>query len=157
MAATRSVLALLFALAAAPGAAAARAPAPAAPADTARPAARVVRRFPPIEVRATLHDPRSSQTVRMIPGSALRALPVDDFADVLALQPGVVAQGEELHVRGGRSGETTVFLDGICLNEPRRQRSMGLPLLTWLRFFGWMAIGLGIYFLFGYRRSRLAE
>jgi outer membrane receptor protein involved in Fe transport len=130
MAATRSVLALLFALAAAPGAAAARAPAPAAPADTARPAARVVRRFPPIEVRATLHDPRSSQTVRMIPGSALRALPVDDFADVLALQPGVVAQGEELHVRGGRSGETTVFLDGICLNEPRRQRSMGLPLLA---------------------------
>jgi APA family basic amino acid/polyamine antiporter len=34
---------------------------------------------------------------------------------------------------------------------------LGLPLLTWLRFFGWMAIGLGIYFLFGYRRSRLAE
>ena len=125
MAAPRSVLALLLSLTVAPGAAAAQ-----APADTTRPAVRVVRRFPPTEVRATLHDPRSSETVRMIPGSALRALPVDDFADVLALQPGVVAQGEELHVRGGRSGETTTYLDGIGLNEPQWHRSMGLPLLA---------------------------
>ena len=129
MAATSSGLALLFALTATPGAAAARAPTAAAPADTVRPATRVVRRFPPIEVWATLHDPGSSETVRMIPGSALHALPVDDFAEVLALQPGVVTQGEELHVRGGRSGETTMFLDGICLNEPQWHRPMSLPLL----------------------------
>jgi len=131
MSVQRSMLAVLFVLTAAPGAADAQAPVPAAPVDTTRPSIRVVRRFPPIEVRATLHDPRSSQTVRMISGSALHTLPVDDFAEVLALQPGVVAQGEELHVRGGRSGETATFVDGICLDEPQRHRPpLGLPLLA---------------------------
>ena len=32
---------------------------------------------------------------------------------------------------------------------------MGLPLLTWLRFFAWLAIGLGIYFF--YSRKKIAE
>jgi hypothetical protein len=101
-----------------------------AAADTTAVSPRIVRQFPPIEVSAPLHDMRSSETVRMIPGSALRTLPVDGMAEALALQPGVVAQGEELHVRGGRSGETTVFLDGIGLNEPQWHRAMGLPLLA---------------------------
>jgi APA family basic amino acid/polyamine antiporter len=34
---------------------------------------------------------------------------------------------------------------------------MGLPLLTWLRFFAWLLIGLGIYFRFGKKHSALAE
>ncbi len=33
----------------------------------------------------------------------------------------------------------------------------GLPLLTWLRFFTWLAIGLAIYFPYGRRRSTLVE
>jgi outer membrane receptor protein involved in Fe transport len=130
MPAAGSVLALLFALISAPGATGTRMPPPAAPADTVQPSPRVVRRFPAIEVRAPLHDLRSSQTVRVIPGAALRALPVDGLAEALALQPGVVAEGGELHVRGGRSGETTTYLDGLCLNEPHRRRSMEVPLLA---------------------------
>jgi APA family basic amino acid/polyamine antiporter len=33
---------------------------------------------------------------------------------------------------------------------------LGLPLQTWLRFFGWLAIGLVIYVLFGRKHSRMA-
>lgn len=33
----------------------------------------------------------------------------------------------------------------------------GLPTLTWIRFFTWLAIGLVIYFAYGSRKSRLAE
>jgi APA family basic amino acid/polyamine antiporter len=31
-----------------------------------------------------------------------------------------------------------------------------LPRVTWIRFFGWMGVGLILYFLYGSRRSRLA-
>src|SRR5512134_2369745 len=65
------------------------------PSDLARVAAdtaRVVRRFPPIEVTAPLLDLPSSQTRHVIDSEALRTLPIDGFAEVLALQPGVVAQ-----------------------------------------------------------------
>ncbi len=98
--------------------------------SAARPdSARVVRQFPEVEVRALLHDFRSSQTVHLIPPSALHSLPVDGLADVLELQPGVVVTGEELHVRGGRAGETVVYVDGLRINEPLRSRSMSVPLI----------------------------
>jgi len=32
---------------------------------------------------------------------------------------------------------------------------LSLPLETWLRFFGWLAIGLVIYFLYSVRHSKL--
>jgi len=31
-----------------------------------------------------------------------------------------------------------------------------LPLETWIRFIIWMALGFLIYFVYGYKRSRLA-
>lgn len=34
---------------------------------------------------------------------------------------------------------------------------LSLPVMTWLRFFGWMAIGMAIYFSYGYRRGMSAE
>lgn len=33
----------------------------------------------------------------------------------------------------------------------------GLPLLTWIRFVLWLVTGLVIYFLYGIRKSRLAQ
>jgi APA family basic amino acid/polyamine antiporter len=34
---------------------------------------------------------------------------------------------------------------------------MGLPILTWLRFFGWLVIGLGIYLLYSRHHSEFAK
>jgi outer membrane receptor protein involved in Fe transport len=99
------------------------------PPDSAAARRRIVREFP-IDVPARLHDLRSNQVVHIVPQAALRAWTVDGLADVIALQPGVVAQGEELHVRGGRSGETAVNLDGFNLNEPFRGRPVEVPLLA---------------------------
>lgn len=91
---------------------------------------RVVREFPAVQVRALVHDPRSSQTVHLIPSTVLRTFPVDGLADVLALQAGVVAHGEELHVRGGRTGETATYLDGLPLNEALLHRPIEVPLFA---------------------------
>jgi len=96
-----------------------------------RDSTRVVRRFPPIEVSAgRVHDMRSSATVHTVSPEALRDLPVTSLAQALALQPGVVAVGEDLHVRGGRAGETQVTLAGVTLNEPLRDRAPELPLMA---------------------------
>jgi len=95
---------------------------------------RIVRRFPPIEVAAgRLHDMRSSATVHVVTSSDLVDLPVGSLAQALALQPGVVATGEDLHVRGGRAGETQWTLSGVTLNEPLRGRAPELPLLALAR------------------------
>jgi len=106
----------------------------AAPDSAAAPQAgtdRVVRRFEEIVVRASpLHDLLSSQSVHLVTRTSLRELPVDRFAEALALKAGVVARGEDLHVRGGRSGDLQLLLRGITLNEPLRGRPMDLPLLA---------------------------
>jgi APA family basic amino acid/polyamine antiporter len=30
-----------------------------------------------------------------------------------------------------------------------------LPLTTWIRFGGWLAVGIVVYFFYGYRHSKL--
>lgn len=104
----------------------------AAPPDTsAAPPSRVVRRLEEVVVRASpLHDILSSQAVQLVTRENLRALPVDRLTDALALKAGVVAEGEDLHVRGGRTGETQILLRGVALNDPWRGRPMELPLLA---------------------------
>ncbi|NNF06181.1 MAG: TonB-dependent receptor [Candidatus Eisenbacteria bacterium] len=48
----------------------------------------------------------------------LERLPVDTFAEAVALKSGVVAQGDQLHFRGGRAGEVQYQIDGIPVNDP---------------------------------------
>ena len=109
----------------------------AAAADTAStpesepPPSPVVHRLQEIVVRASpLHDLLSSQSVHLLTREAIRELPIDRFADALALKAGVVATGEDLHVRGGRTGDFQMLVGGIPLNEALRGRPMDLPLLA---------------------------
>ena len=91
---------------------------------------RVVRLAELLVRGARIHDPLSSSTVHLIPASVVRTLPIDRVSELFALEAGVVARGEELHVRGGRAGESRVLLRGIALNDPLRGRPMELPLLA---------------------------
>jgi outer membrane receptor protein involved in Fe transport len=43
---------------------------------------------------------------------------VTTVTDALQLMPGVVGEGEDLHVRGGRAGEVLYMVDGIVINDP---------------------------------------
>jgi outer membrane receptor protein involved in Fe transport len=92
---------------------------------------RIVRRLEEVIVRASrLADPLSSQSVHRVGRAALRELPVDRLADALALEAGVVAVGEQLHVRGGRAGDSQVLLGGISLGEALRGSPMDVPRLA---------------------------
>src|SRR5262245_39881194 len=73
---------------------------------------------------------RSVATVHTVSADALRDLPVTSLTQALALQPGVVAAGEDIHVRGGRAGETQMTVAGLTLNEPLRDRAPEVPLMA---------------------------
>ena len=130
---------LLVLLAAAPdsGLAAPVGPGLAAP-DSSRAVAdsagspRIVRHFQPVEVRAPAPflDLRANTVAHPISEWTMRSPLVASVADVFALQPGVVVQAGELHVRGGRAGETVVSLDDFPLNEPILGTGPELPLLA---------------------------
>jgi Ca-activated chloride channel family protein len=48
----------------------------------------------------------------------LEEMPVDDVLEAVALKAGIVKQGGEMHVRGGRSGETQIQIDGRPVDDP---------------------------------------
>lgn len=95
------------------------------------PASRIVREFAPVTVVGGRRDDRFSvEAVRTVSREAIRRLPVDRLSDAIALQAGVVAVGEDLHVRGGRAGELATTLGGILLNESQRGVPMEVPLFA---------------------------
>jgi outer membrane receptor protein involved in Fe transport len=107
----------------------ARVPPAASPPDTV--SRRVVRRLEEVVVRASpLHDILSSESVQIVTRDDLRALPVERGGGAVCLQGGGVARGEDLHVRGGRVGETGLTVHGLALNDARRGTPMELPLLA---------------------------
>jgi outer membrane receptor protein involved in Fe transport len=42
---------------------------------------------------------------------------VNTVTEAVQLMPGVVGEGEDLHVRGGRSGEVMYLVDGVSVND----------------------------------------
>ncbi len=122
------LVAALLAAPAAPDSAAAR-----VEPDTLARVSRLARvlRLPELVVKGErFRDAFSSESVHPIPREVVRTLPIDRVSELFALQPGVVARGEELHVRGGRTGESRMTLAGIGLDDPVRGSSMELPLLA---------------------------
>ncbi len=48
----------------------------------------------------------------------IHKLPVDDVVEALALKSGIVKTGDQLHVRGGRSGAAVFQIDGTPAHDP---------------------------------------
>ena len=47
----------------------------------------------------------------------IKALPVQNVSDVLELQAGIVRDGGNLHIRGGRAGEIAYWVDGVATTD----------------------------------------
>jgi len=62
--------------------------------------------------------PRDQVTSRAIyQGEALEALPIDNVAQLVAIQPGVVSGARGLTIRGGRPGEAATYIDGVLVRN----------------------------------------
>lgn len=84
----------------------------------------VIAEKPLIEINAT-------NEVRVIRAEDLQNMPVRGYNAVAALQTGVVADGDVLHIRGGRSDETGYYVDGVYVNNPYNlSRSGDVPNLS---------------------------
>ena len=82
-------------------------------------ATKVVKEIETIEVRAEKRiDTKSSTTKQSISAEKLKEIPVDNLRDAIATKAGIVAQGNELHFRGGRGGEVKFQFDGVEATDP---------------------------------------
>lgn len=59
-----------------------------------------------------------TSSVSIVTKEQIEALPISDFTDLLALQAGVVGDGANLHIRGGRSNEVAYMIDGTYVQDP---------------------------------------
>ncbi len=75
----------------------------------------VVREEKAIEVSAErrLVEVKQGATIRSISASEIRNLPVQTVSEVLQQQAGVNIEGDQVHVRGGRSDETIFVVNGV--------------------------------------------
>ncbi|MCX6137902.1 MAG: TonB-dependent receptor [Ignavibacteriales bacterium] len=57
-------------------------------------------------------------SVTVLSHDELQALPVANFTGVLQMQSGVVGEGSNLHIRGGRGNEVAYMIDGVYVQDP---------------------------------------
>lgn len=57
-------------------------------------------------------------TIHVIDRQEIETMQVSGVLDIVQRQPGITAQGGEIHVRGGRSGEVAFLLDGVSMRSP---------------------------------------
>ena len=60
----------------------------------------------------------TTNTVRLQTQEDIENLPIRGIQNIIALQAGVVQQGGNLYVRGGRAGEVAYFIDGANVTNP---------------------------------------
>lgn len=83
-----------------------------------------------LEVQAIMADPFDVTAERALievekTGSAhylsskqMEAMPLDQVVDMVAMAPGVTIQDNEIHIRGGRTDDTSFVVDGMNVSDP---------------------------------------
>ena len=60
-----------------------------------------------------------TSSLSIVGAEQLKEIPVEEFADVLALQAGIVIGTDgDIHIRGGRSSEVAYLVDGLSVTDP---------------------------------------
>jgi outer membrane receptor protein involved in Fe transport len=92
----------------------------------------IVATLPVLEIKGErkLIDKRDTGTSHTITADDISALPVDDVQEVIALKAGVIAKGDELYFRGGRSGEVQFQVDGVAVRDPLHGQSAAPAMLA---------------------------
>ncbi|MFN0159403.1 MAG: TonB-dependent receptor [Bacteroidota bacterium] len=66
----------------------------------------------------------ATNAVRLVSGDDLANIPVRGIASVVALQAGIVEQGGQIFIRGGRQDEVGYYIDGADSRDARNGRSL---------------------------------
>ncbi len=74
----------------------------------------------PFEVAAerALIEVDRTGSAHFISSKQMDAMPLDQVVDMIAQQPGVTLQDNEIHIRGGRADDTMFVVDGVSVNDP---------------------------------------
>ena len=83
-----------------------------------------------VEAQLPQIEVTESDVSHRVSGDELEELPVDDVAEAIALKSGIVKTGDELHVRGGRSGEVQFQIDGVPVDDPLGGGAISVGLLA---------------------------
>ncbi|MEO0556681.1 MAG: TonB-dependent receptor [Bacteroidota bacterium] len=70
-----------------------------------------------VQANRELFQKDVTATTATVSGDEIRELPVENFDQVVSLQAGVVGSGDNLHFRGGRSGEVGYLVDGVPVGD----------------------------------------
>jgi len=71
-----------------------------------------------VEGEAPTVDVKSSEVKKSKGQEDLNAFAVDNVQEAMALEAGITMRGGDLYVRGGRSGEVSMMIDGVPVNDP---------------------------------------
>ena len=74
----------------------------------------------PFEIAAerALIEVDNTGSSHYITAKQMEAMPLDQVVDMIAQQPGVTLQDNEIHIRGGRADDTMFVVDGMSVNDP---------------------------------------
>lgn len=66
-----------------------------------------------------------TSSLSSVAASDIEVLPAANISDVLQLQAGVIRDGNNFHIRGGRANEVTFWVDGVEVTDVYSGQSMG--------------------------------